>query len=168
VQIAAVIGNPKPASRTREAALMLAERVNASAPVDVVDLSELGPRLFDPHDGATIRSLDDVFSSDLVIFASPTFKATFTGILKLFLDLIPTNGLAGKVAVPLMLGAGPAHALAPEIFLKPVLTELGAICPTRGLYLIDSSYMDGTAMDQWCSTALPALVMRTPACNGSS
>ena len=55
-----------------------------------------------------------------------SFKATYTGLLKLFLDQVPSNGLSGVVAVPLMLGAGPGHAMAPELLLKPVLVELGA------------------------------------------
>jgi FMN reductase len=64
-------------------------------------------------------------------------------LLKLFLDGFATaEGLAGVVAVPLMLGAGPAHALAPELLLKPVLVELGATCPTPGLYLSDATYAD--------------------------
>ena len=44
------------------------------------------------------------------------------------------------VAVPLMLGAGPGHALAPDLLLKPVLVELGATTPTKGLYLIDRAW----------------------------
>ncbi len=70
--------------------------------------------------------------------ASPTFKATYTGLLKLFLDQFAGGeGLRGVTAVPLMLGAGPAHAMAPELLLKPVLAELGATCPAPGLYLQD-------------------------------
>ena len=44
-----------------------------------------------------------------------------------------------------MLGAGPAHALAPELSLRPVLTEIGASVPVRALYLLDSSYDDPAA-----------------------
>ena len=77
-----------------------------------------------------------------MIFGSPTYKATYTGLLKLFLDQFPPDGLGGIVAIPLMLGAGPAHALAPELHLKPVLAELGAVCPTPGLYLNDKTYAE--------------------------
>ena len=41
-----------------------------------------------------------------------------------------------------MLGAGPGHALAPELGLRPVLTELGASVPVRGLYVLDTAYDD--------------------------
>jgi FMN reductase len=79
------------------------------------------------------------------------------GLLKLFLDQIPTDGLAGVVAVPLMLGAGPGHALAPELFLKPVLVEAGATCPTKALFVLDTTYDDAGAYEPWLTTALPQI-----------
>ncbi len=98
--------------------------------------------------------MSSVASSRLVIVASPTFKATYTGLLKLFLDQFAGGtGMQGVVAVPLMLGAGPAHAMAPDLLLKPVLVELGATCPTPGLYLMEKSFEDGVAIqafaDRW-------------------
>jgi FMN reductase len=57
--------------------------------------------------------------------------------------------MAGLTVVPLMLGAGEAHALAPDLLLKPVLVELGATCPTAGLYLLDSDYAEGTRLEGW-------------------
>jgi FMN reductase len=49
--------------------------------------------------------------------------------------------------------AGPAHSLAPELLLKPVLVEMGATCPTKGLYLVDTSYDDPTAIEAWLTVA---------------
>ena len=37
-----------------------------------------------------------------------------------------------------MVGAGPQHALAVEVHLRPVLVELGASLPARGLYVLES------------------------------
>ena len=50
---------------------------------------------------------------------------------------------------------GPAHALAPELLLKPVLVELGATAPTRGLYLIDKAWADPIPIDSWLAAAGP-------------
>jgi FMN reductase len=153
MEIAVVVGNPKPASRTLEAATLLANKLDETVIPTVIDVVELGAGLIGWGDDAVTAAIESVQAADLAIFASPTYKATFTGLLKLFLDLIPSNGLAGVVGVPLMLGAGPAHALAPEISLKPVLVELGATCPTKGLYLLDSTYAESDAMDLWCDLA---------------
>ncbi|WP_380176529.1 NADPH-dependent FMN reductase [Kineococcus sp. DHX-1] len=133
-----VCGNPKPASRTLTAAVTAAELL-AQAPVDqVVDVTTLGPGLLGWGDPTVQQAVADVASADLLVVASPTFKATHTGLLKLFLDQFAGGeGLRGVTAVPLMLGAGPAHAMAPDLLLKPVLAELGATCPAPGLYLQD-------------------------------
>ena len=43
----------------------------------------------------------------MIVAASPTYKATYTGMLKAFFDRYGSNGLAGLVAVPLMTGGAP-------------------------------------------------------------
>jgi FMN reductase len=65
--------------------------------------------------------------------ASPTYKATYPGLLKSFLDWFSTTGLAGVTVVPVMVGAAAQHALAVKTHLRPLLVELGATVPTRGL-----------------------------------
>lgn len=133
-----VCGNPKAGSRTLTAAVTTAELL-AQAPVDqVVDVTTLGAGLLGWGDATVQQAVADVASADLLVVASPTFKATYTGLLKLFLDQFAGGeGLRGVTAVPLMLGAAPGHALAADLLLKPVLSELGAAVPAPGLYLID-------------------------------
>jgi FMN reductase len=153
VSVAVVVGNPKPQSRTLTAAIGVATKLTGSAPDIVIDCVTLGAGLIgwgDPDVAAAVKSVQD---ADLVVFASPTYKATYTGLLKLFLDQVPSNGLAGVVAIPLMLGAAMHHAMAPEYLLKPVLVELGGTCPVRGLYLLDSDYEDNDALTTWLEVA---------------
>ena len=148
-RVGIVVGNPKPASRTFQAAVHLVEQLTGGAPELSVDLAAFGSGLLDWSDAEVGEAVQAVRGLDLVVVASPTFKASYTGLLKLFLDRFPHNGLDGVVAVPLMLGAGPGHALAPEIFLKPVLAELGAVLPTRALYVVDTAYEDPAAYEAW-------------------
>jgi FMN reductase len=58
-------------------------------------------------------------------------------LLKSFLDWFSTTDLDGVTVVPVMMGAGLQHALAVEVHLRPVLVELGATLPTRGLYVTE-------------------------------
>lgn len=161
MSVAVVVGNPKPQSRTLNAALALADAlVPVTGDVErlVVDLGVLGPSLLDWASTEVADLNAAVAASSLVIVASPTYKATYTGLLKVFLDRYGHNGLAGTVAVPLMTGAAPVHALAPEVHLKPLLAELGASVPTRGLYLVESSFDDlPAAVAPWVDEALPIL-----------
>ncbi|WHU45922.1 NAD(P)H-dependent oxidoreductase [Gordonia sp. L191] len=148
--VTVVAGNPKPASRTLHAATRLATELTGQQPDHVIDVVDLGPGLLGWGDPAVAEAVSTVASSDLVVIASPTFKATYTGLLKLFLDQFSTaDGLRGVTAIPLMLGAGPAHFMAPELLLKPVLVELGAITPAAGLYVMDKSYDQPDAFATW-------------------
>jgi len=157
VSVVVVVGNPKPRSRTYQAAHLLAEKL-AGRPADLsVDLTDLGAALLDWSDPGVAGLVAAVQASDLAVVASPTYKATYTGLLKLFLDRIPGGALAGVTAVPLMLGGHWKHALAADLLLKPVLVELGATCPTRGLFLPESEYAGGETLDSWLELARPQL-----------
>ncbi|HWG23986.1 NAD(P)H-dependent oxidoreductase [Actinospica sp.] len=152
-----VVGNPKPASRTFQSAVHVVEQLTGAAPELSIDLAAFGSGLLDWSDAEVGAAVEAVRGLDLVVFASPTYKASYTGLLKVFLDRFPSNGLDGVVAVPLMLGAGPGHQLAPEVFLKPVLAELGAVLPTRALYVLDSAYDDPAAYEAWLGSARPRI-----------
>jgi len=155
--VTVVAGNPKPASRTLDAAKLVAERLTGAPPDIVIDVIELGAGLLGWGDPAVAEAVEQVKRSDVLVCASPTFKATYTGVLKLFLDQFGAGSLAGVTAFPLMLGAGPGHALAPELLLRPVLVELGASCPAAGLYLLDSQYTDKASWAGWLETATRVL-----------
>jgi FMN reductase len=141
MQIAVVVGNPKPRSRTLAIASAVAKSAGIRLGGDVtleVDLALFTDEIFKwPSDEMT-RLNDSVASSDLVIVASPTYKATYTGLLKAFLDRYPSNGLSGVTAIPVMTGASPLHAMSIDTGLRPLLVELGASVPTRGLYFVMS------------------------------
>jgi len=160
MKTAVVVGNPKAKSRTLEAGCLVARKLTGTEPDLVVDLVDFGPALLEWGNAAVTQSLEAVRHMDVVVVASPTFKATYTGLLKLFLDQFPSDGLAGVTAFPVTLGAGPAHALAPDLLLKPVLVELGAIYPAVGLYLIDKTFQDDPRLDAWAARAKPLLPSR--------
>ncbi|WP_232524965.1 NAD(P)H-dependent oxidoreductase [Nocardioides mangrovicus] len=156
LRTAVVVGNPKPASRTLAAASHVARELVAE-PDLVVDLATLGARLLDWSDEGVADLVAQVGEADLVVVASPTYKAAYTGLLKLFLDRFAGGtGLRG-VAVPLMLGGSPAHSLAPELTLRPVLAELGATIPGRGLYVIDRDHDDPAAYADWLAATKPVV-----------
>jgi FMN reductase len=158
MRVAVVCGNPKPKSRTLEAATFVAERLTGSAPDLVLDLVDIGPHLLGWGDPVATEAVTAVQTCDIGVFASPTYKGTYTGLLKLFLDQVPTDGLNGLIAFPLMLGAALGHAMAPDLLLKPVLVELGASCPAKGLYLLETDYTSQAIIEPWLVRARPFLL----------
>ena len=152
---AVVVGNPKPASRTLCAATYLASELVGGEPDLTVDLATLGAAILDWGDEQVNDLVTQIGAADLVVFASPTYKAAYTGLLKLFLDRFAGGtGLSG-IAIPLMLGGSTAHALAPELTLRPVLTEIGGTVPGRGLYVVDAAYDDPVAYAEWLTATKP-------------
>jgi FMN reductase len=166
VTIAVVVGNPKPLSRTYQAAHLVATRLAGREPDLSIDLTDLGGALLDWSDSTAGELVAEVQACDLAVFASPTYKASYTGLLKLFLDRIAGGALAGVTAVPLMLGGHWRHALAADLLLKPVLVELGATCPTRGLFLLESEYAGGETLDEWLEAARPQVAASVKASSG--
>jgi FMN reductase len=143
-----IVGNPKPRSRTFDAATAVLEQLTGRAPDFTLDLADLGAGLLAWDDPAVAAAVEQVKAASLVIVASPTYKATYTGLLKLFLDRFGAGSLSSVTAIALQLGGDWRHSLAPEAFLKPVLNEIGASTPTRGLYLLDSDADAGFANSQ--------------------
>ncbi len=142
LNVVVVCGNPKANSRTLGVAEEVARQAAAAAgrenvSTHIIDLALLGGQLFDWSSEAVKAEVAALSGADLAVIASPTYKATYTGLLKSFLDWFGQTGLATVVAVPVMVGGAPVHALAPEVFLRPLLVEIGAIVPTRGLFILD-------------------------------
>ena len=158
MSVVVLVGNPRPRSRTHEAAHLVAEKLTGRQPDVSIDLADLGPALFDADDQRVAEAIAAVENASLLIAASPTYKASYTGLLKLFLDRLGSGSLAGTTAVPLLLGAHWRHSLASELLLKPVLVELGATVPTRGLFLLDSDYTASEELEKWLTSARPQVV----------
>ena len=158
-RVTVVVGNPKARSRTSEAAGEVADYVTrrlgaTPSATTTVELPDLGPGLLGWGDEAVGRAVAAARGADLLVVASPTYKATYTGLLKLFLDQIGADELGGVTTVAVMVGAGSAHALAVEVHLRPVLVELGASMPARGLYLTEATLADlSPTLDEWWLTA---------------
>jgi FMN reductase len=137
-----VVGNPKARSRTLALAESVASAAADAAGIDgtdrlTVDLAELGPQLFDWSSATVKEAVLGIRSCALVVVASPTYKAGYTGLLKSFLDWFSITDLLGVTVIPVMTGAGAHHALAVEVHLRPLLVELGGTLPTRGLYITE-------------------------------
>ncbi|WP_103528342.1 NADPH-dependent FMN reductase [Streptomyces sp. SM12] len=82
-------------------------------------------------------AIDAVALADGVIVATPVRQASYSGLLKTFLDLLPRSALAGKTVLPLVTSATVAHLLAIDYALRPVLAALGARHVVAGCFLLD-------------------------------
>lgn len=79
-----------------------------------------------------------VEQSAAVIISTPVYKAAYSGVLKAFLDLLPQDGLSGKLVLPLATGGSQSHMLALDYALRPVLSALGARHVLPGIFATDA------------------------------
>lgn len=159
--IAVLVGNPQPSSRTagvaEEIAAQIAERTGAAV-LPIIELAAYADRVFVFPEPELDALVEEVSTADLVVVASPTYKAAYTGLLKAFLDRFDAGGLDGVIALPVLTIGSPSHALAVEHTLRPLLIELGATVPVRGLAFASADTDDRTRIvDEWLSTHWRAL-----------
>jgi FMN reductase len=159
-----VVGNPKPASRTLAVATAAAGAITRAAGIpgspQTIDVCVLARHLLLPEPSPAVEeALDQVARADLLLVASPTYKGTYTGLLKVFLDRLPHRALSQTVALPLMMMGVPGHAPAVDAYLRPLLIELGATVPVPGLAVLESELdrLDDVLMP-WAERAARALV----------
>ncbi|MEA2697555.1 MAG: reductase [Myxococcales bacterium] len=139
--IVTISASPAQASRTQLLAAhvgaQLAARGHEVQTINVRDLpaeSLLWGRIDAPD---IARALDQIARADGVVIATPIYKASYTGVLKAFLDLLPQFGLQGKIVLPLATGGTLAHVLSIDYALRPVLVTLAAHHVVSGLFILD-------------------------------
>ena len=155
--VVVISGHPVPGSRTLELATAVAARIAQSrgdTGFVTVDVARLGPGLLVPADGATGQALLEVQDATLLIVATPTYRGTFSGALKVLLDQLPANALAGVVAIPVVTADIQAQADSAEAFLARLLSELGADVVDFGLTAIGPELSDPVAVAEQYTAAI--------------
>jgi FMN reductase len=133
-----------PSERSRTAALLdaagqrLAARGVLVERLRVRDLSPQALLLADFGHRSISQAIGQVAQARVVIVARPVYKAAYSGVLKVFLDLLPQAAFAGKTVLPLATGGSPNHMLALDYALRPVLQSLGARHILSGIFAVDS------------------------------
>ena len=109
--------------------------------VDYIAVPDLPPEdlVYARFNSPAIRNvIEQVGSADGIIIGSPVYKASYTGVLKALLDLLPENAFRDKPVLPFMVGGSIAHLLAIEFSLKPIIHNLKGVS-THGIYFEDTS-----------------------------
>ncbi|MFV9655225.1 NADPH-dependent FMN reductase [Pseudomonas sp. NY15366] len=146
-----VLLSGSPAARSRTEVLL--DYVRQRLEAQQVEVSLLKVRDFPAEDllharfdSPAARQLQAVVASaDGLVVGTPVYKASFTGALKVLLDLLHERALAHKVVLPLASGGSPAHLLAVDYALKPVLAALKAQEMLSGVFAVDKqiAYPEG-------------------------
>ncbi|GAA3360564.1 MULTISPECIES: NADPH-dependent FMN reductase [Saccharopolyspora] len=136
-----ISGSPSKTSKTERVAEHLARRLTASGRrAEHLRLRTLPAEALLSADTAhpeIAEAVAKVGRVDGIVLATPTYKAAYSGLLKVFLDLLPQFGFTGKAVLPLATGGSLAHVLALDYGLRPVVSSLGARHVVQSFFLID-------------------------------
>ena len=147
VPVIGISGSPNAPSRSRALlalALTALDQQGAGAS-RLIDLSQLpaDALLGRRPDAAVADAVQDVLDAAILVVSTPIYRATYSGLLKVFFDLLPQDALARKVAIPIATGGGPAHLLAVDHGLRPLLASVGALVVATGVYGTDAQFRAG-------------------------
>jgi FMN reductase len=155
--IVVVSGNPRAGSRTSALAIAVGEAIatRLGAPVPtVIEVGELGAGLLTKGDESTAAAVASLNAADLLVVATPTYKGSYTGVLKVLLDQLQNQALAGKRAVPVVTAGVAPQATAAEALLRQLLTELGATVIEPGLPVVEADLPETAAIAQKYAAAV--------------
>lgn len=124
-------GSPRPRAQSssfsfaRLAGRMIAERGLDARVHRVVDLDPAALVHRDQRDADISSCLSELMLSDAVVVVTPIFQASYSGLLKVFLDLLSRTALAGKPTLALGTSGSATHGAVLTLALPPVLLALG-------------------------------------------
>lgn len=134
-------------SSTRLLAERIAESVGAavsargeSAEVDFIELRELAVDL--AHSMAagglptpTIAAVRDrVSEANGLIVVTPVFAGSYSGLFKMFFDLLDGDALNGMPVIIAATAGTPRHSLVLDFAMRPLLTHLRAVVVPTGVF----------------------------------
>ena len=87
--------------------------------------------------------LDTVASADALIVVTPTFSASYSGLFKMFFDVLDDKALAGKPVLLAATGGTERHSLVLEFALRPLFAYLKALPVPTGVYAASTDWGTG-------------------------
>jgi FMN reductase len=146
----AVSGSPRTPSKSKTlATLMLAAIERLGGKTRMIDIAELPAdalvgRASAPEMDAAIAAVGE---AQIVVAASPTYRALYTGVMKSFFDLMPHGHLADKTCVPIHTAGSPQHFLTIEYGMRPLFASLDGV-PIGGVYATDDQFVEGQPIEK--------------------
>jgi FMN reductase len=167
-RLLAVSGSPRSHSKTLLALQTVVEHARATRPgvsAQVLAIADRDVQMCDGRDpaqyaGDTARVIDHVVGADALVFGTPIYRGTYTGLLKNLFDVLPNHALRGKPVGLVATGGSDHHYLAIEHGLKPVVGFFGGYVVPGSVYARNEHFADGALVGQDVREGLGRLAAR--------
>jgi FMN reductase len=104
--------------------------------------------------------IEAVVGADGLVAVTPIFNASYSGLFKLFFDVLERDRLAGMPVLVGATGGTPRHSLALDHALRPLFAYLGAAVVPTGVFAAAEDWGEQSAPDE------PTLVDRIDRAGG--
>ena len=92
--------------------------------------------------------LEQVQDADALVAVTPIFSASYSGLFKMFFDVLPPESLVGKPVLIAATAGTVRHALALEHALRPLFAYLRAVVVPTAVFAATEDWANGTALDE--------------------
>ena len=156
VAVSAGLGQPSSTRLLADRLVAATERhlrdAGIEAVTEVIELRDHAPDLANNlltgfPSPALQAAIDRVTDADGLIVASPIFNASYSGLFKMFFDVIEHDSLDGRPVLLAATGGTARHSLALEHALRPLFSYLGADTVRTAVY---------AASEDWGRAGVPA------------
>lgn len=141
-KILTIAGSPSQKSRSSsvlEISRVILERKGMN--VSCLSVKDVPPEdlVFANFESEALKQAQDMIEqAQAIIIGTPVYKASYTGVLKALLDLMPQYAFSGKTILPIATGGTITHLLSIDYAMKPLFGVLGATHILRGVFILDS------------------------------
>lgn len=149
LRVVGVSGSLTTPSKTTTLVRAILDEIGRNRPVDshLIELHSLGPHLGGAVKRADLpalaeRELARIESADLLVVASPVYRATFTGLFKHLFDFVEQYALVDTPILLAATGGSDRHALIIEHQLRPLFGFFQAVTLPIGVYASDPDFQD--------------------------
>lgn len=149
LDVVAVVGSLHSPSKTAALVDAIVDRLGVRLPVDVhvIRLHELGPGFAgalrrDQLPDSVELELRAIERADLLVVATPVYRASFTGLFKHLFDFVEQYALVDTPVLLAATGGSERHALILEHQLRPLFGFFQAVTLPLGIYAHDSDFLE--------------------------
>lgn len=120
--------------------LEAAQLIEPSLKTELIDLRDYDLSFADGSplayfDDDTWPVADKILSADCLVFGTPIYQASISGVLKNLLDHLPEYAFKNKVTGIVATGLSEKHFLVTEYQLKPILSYFKGMVPTENVFV---------------------------------
>ena len=147
LKVVAVSGSVQRPTRTLVLLKALIAGLAQKLPIELhlIELSEVGPQFAgvlrrEDLPAAVEADLQAIETANLLIAASPVYRASYTGLFKHLFDFVEQYALVGQPVLLAATGGGERHALIIEHQLRPLFSFFQALTLPLGVYASSADF----------------------------